>query len=1083
MNLADLAIKRPIFVTCLVLVSLVAGLMSITRLGVDLFPDVTFPVVTVTIAYPGAGPAEVETLISKPIEDELSTLSGIKKLSSINNEGVATIIAEFVLEADIKDSEQQVRDRLSIVKRLLPTEAKEPVVRRIDPSDQPILELALDADLPPAKLFDLADDKIKPKLEQVEKVGLVTITGGRKREIQIQLDREKLKARELSVTAIAARLEGSGQDIPSGKKSQGEKETIFRTLGQFTSIDDIKKMVVNFFGNDIPVRVEDVGVVSDTLVDEATKSFVNGKKSLFIKAFKQSGSNTIAVVDALKKKIVVINKQLENQPGHPKLILVRDGSAWVRANVDDVRESIFLGVLLAVFVVYLFLANGRSTIITGLALPNSLIGAFILMAMAGFTINIMTLLALSLSVGLLIDDAIVVRENIFRHIELGMKPKDAALFGTNEVRLAVIATSLTVIAVFGPLGFLKGVVGQFFKQFGLTICFAMVISLFDALTIAPMLSAYFAGITHGDSGPKPKPDGFFWGTLWVIGRVYDKTLGIVWDRTIGAALRAFARFQDWLEVKYEVVMKFCLKYPLVVLGSSLAVFFLTMSLAKYVPSTFLPAQDAGEFAIGLDLPPGTNLDKMAEVTKKVDEIVRKNPEVAVSAVEVGDEDAGANTAAFYIQLVPAKQRKMNTSQVKQKIRDQLVPYAYANPAVKDYDAVSGGERPFNLDFFGSDQKKLEEFSLKFLARLKKYQGLKDVDVNFRPGKPEFQIRPDKTKAQALGMSTVLIGSELRAQVEGALPAKYREDGLEYDVRVRLQEDQRNLKESFAKTYVPNLNGSLVRLSSVATPFSTEGPSKITRQDRNRMVQISGDISPGAGLGNIVDDLTKLLNEDPELKIPEAVTFAFVGQAENFKELADNMVFAMGAGVLFIFFVLSSLYESFVTPFTIMLALPLAICGSFVGLYLSHESLNIFSMIGIVMLLGVATKNSILLVDYANQLIQGGMSRSDAIIHAGKTRLRPILMTTMALIAGTIPIAIGLNEASRQRTSMGYAIIGGLVSSTILTLVVVPASFSYIDRFRLWSQGILKRLFMPETESEGAKLEATVHHDIKELIAK
>jgi HAE1 family hydrophobic/amphiphilic exporter-1 len=1051
MNLADLSIKRPIFITCLVILSLVAGLMAMSRLGVDLFPDVTFPVVTVTIAYPGAGPSEVETLISKPIEDELSTLSGIKKLSSINNEGVATIIAEFALESDVKDSEQQVRDRLSLVKRLLPLEAKEPIVRRIDPSDQPILQLALDADMDEAKLYDLADDKIKPKLEQVPKVGLVTITGGRKREIQIQLDRNKLKARELSVTAIAGRLAGSGQDIPSGKKSQGEQETIFRTLGQFNSIDDIKKVVINFFGNDVPIRIEDVGVVSDSLQDETSRSFINGKKSLFIKAFKQSGSNTIAVVDGLKKKIDIINSQLATQPGHPHLTLVRDGSTWIKANVQDVRESIMLGIIFAVFVVFLFLANGRSTIITGLALPNSLIGAFILMATAGFTINIMTLLALSLSVGLLIDDAIVVRENIYRHIELGMSPKDAALFGTNEVRLAVIATSLTVIAVFGPLGFLKGVVGQFFKQFGLTICFAMAISLFDALTIAPMLSAYFAGASRHDP-KKAKPSKPFLQIFWYLGEAYDQT--------IGRLLNGFSRFQDWLEAKYETVMHFCLKYPMRVLLASFAIFVGCMMLTKYVPKTFLPAQDAGEFSVSLDLPPGSNLSKMTDVALKVDQIIRKNPEVSVSAVEVGNAESESNTANFYVHLVDSKKRKINTSQFKDRLRDQLKDYSFANPAVKDYDAVGGGERPFNLDIYGTDQKKLEAASLKILARMKTYPGLKDVDVNFRPGKPEFQIRPDKSKAQALGMSTSLVGAELRAQVEGVLPAKFRENGLEYDVRIRLQEDQRNLKESFAQTYVPNLNGSLVRLQSVATPFATEGPSRITRQDRNRMVQLSGDIAAGAGLGNIVDDLTKMITQDPELKLPEGVTFAFVGQAENFKELGENMVFAMGAGVLFIFLVLSSLYESFVTPFTIMLALPLAICGSFVGLFLSHESLNIFSMIGIVMLLGVATKNSILLVDYAHQLIESGMSRNDAMIKAGKTRLRPILMTTMALIAGTIPIAIGLNEASRQRTSMGFAIIGGLISSTILTLIVVPASFSYVDRFRIWSQGILKKIFLP-----------------------
>lgn len=1085
MNLAELSIKRPIFVTCIVILSLVAGFMSISRLGVDLFPDVTFPVVTVTIPYPGAGPAEVETLVAKPVEDELSTLSGIKKLTSFNSEGVMTVVAEFTLESDIKDSEQQIRERIGAVKRLLPTDIKEPVIRRIDPADQPILQLALDADLPDAQLFDLADDKIKPKLEQVQQVGLVSVLGGRKREIQIQLDRNKLKQHEISVSQVSNRLAGSGQDIPSGKKSEGHKETIFRTVGQFSSLDDIRKMVINFFGNDVPIRIEDVGRVEDSLQDETTKGFINGKKSLFINVYKQSGANTIKVVDALVARIDKINADISKMQGSPKLVQIRDGSVWIRSNIDDVKESIYLGILLAVFVVYLFLANGRSTFITGLALPNSLIGAFVLMAMAGFTINIMTLLALSLSVGLLIDDAIVVRENIFRHMELGKKPKFAALFGTNEVKLAVIATTLTVIAVFGPLGFLKGVVGQFFKQFGLTICFAMAISMFDALTIAPMLSAYFAGSSHehdkNGKSQKTKPTSLL-GQIWYpVEQAYDLI--------VGSALRGFSKFQDGLEVQYEKFIRFTIRRPFIVLIASVVIFFATSAFVQFVPKTFLPPQDSGEFMVGLDLPPGTNLDKMSEVAKEVDTQIRSNPEVAVSALQVGNSDGESNTASFYVHLVPSKQRKVNTIQFKETLREQLKKFSFANPAVKDFDAVGAGERPVNLELYGNDQKILEEASLKILSNLKTYSKLKDVDVNFRPGKPEFQVRPDKSRAQQLGMSTVMIGSELRAQVEGTTPAKFREKGLEYEVRVRLQDDQRNLQQSFGSTYVPNMNGSLVKLSSVADPLATVGPSKITRQNRNRMVKISGDIAPGAGLGDIINEVTEMIQTKPELKLPEGVTFGFVGQAENFKELTESMAFAMGAGVIFIFLVLSSLYESFVTPFTIMLALPLAVCGSFVGLYAGHESLNIFSMIGIIMLLGVATKNSILLVDYANQLIQQGMDRSSAIIQSGKTRLRPILMTTMALIAGTIPIALGLNEASKQRTSMGFAIIGGLISSTLLTLVVVPAAFSYIDRFRVWSSNILKKIFMSESGqhaesdeevmAEIQKAEAAKAHEISQ----
>ncbi|MGE0761734.1 MAG: efflux RND transporter permease subunit [Bdellovibrionales bacterium] len=1034
MSLAEISIKRPVFITCVVLLSLIAGFAVIKRLGVDLFPEVTFPVVTVSTVYPGAGPAEIETLVSKPLEDEISTLSGIKRLSSINQEGVSTVVAEFTLETDVKYAEQQIRDRVGAAKRRLPTDIEEPIIRRIDPADQPIVIMAIKADLPPAELFDLAEEVVKPKLEQVNQVGLVEVLGGRKREIHVALDRYKLKQYEISAGMVSDKLKGAGEDIPSGKKSEGEKETIFRTVGQFQTLDEIKKLVVNFFGNERPVRISDVANVNDTLVDEKSRTYLNEEKSLFIYVFKQSGSNTISVVDALNKRVEQINTDLEKREKPAHLTTVRDGSKWIRNNVTDVNESILFGALLAVVVVYLFLGNGRSTIITGLALPNSLIGAFILMAIAGFTINIMTLLALSLSVGLLIDDAIVVRENIFRHIEMGKSPKDAALFGTVEVTLAVIATTLTVIAVFGPLGFLKGVTGQFFKQFGLTVCFAMAISLFDALTMAPMLSAYFAGSTHKTGPGNP-----------------------IYNATLGAVLKGFGRFQDWLDDRYEALIRIVLRNPLKTLLASVVVFFLCVSLVRFVPKTFLPTQDAGEFNVGLDLPPGTNIEAMSKLALEVSKKIAENPEVQDRALTVGNRDGEANVANIYVHLIPFKQRPgISTSMVKAKIREQLKAYAHANPAVKDFDAVGGGLRPFTLNIYGNDVAELEKLSLQVLQKMRTMPGFADPDINFRPGKPEFRIVPDQERAQILGVSTASIGRELRVQVEGIEAAKYRENGIEYDIRVRMKDDQRNLKQEYPRIFVPNLNNSLVRLSDVAQPVDTVGPSKINRQDRSRMVQLSADIAPGAGLGDLMGALSIYLTT--EMKLPES-RFAFVGQAENFKELGESMLFAMGAGILFIYLVLASLYESFVTPFTIMLALPLAIAGSFVALFIGNESLNLFSMIGIIMLLGVATKNSILLVDYANQKVKEGKDLATAMLEAGRTRLRPIMMTTMALIAGTIPIALGLNEASKQRTSMGVAIIGGLISSTLLTLIVIPAAYAFLERFRVWSGNKLAKMFM------------------------
>ncbi|MBC7384974.1 MAG: efflux RND transporter permease subunit [Cryobacterium sp.] len=1044
MDLAKLSISRPTFITCVIILMLSVGLIAISKLGVDLFPDVTFPVVTVTTIYPGAAPNEVETLVSKPLEDEISTISGIKRLSSINQEGVSQVVAEFTLKTDVKIAEQQVRDRVSAAKSKFPDDiTEEPVIRRIDPADLPVITLSLSADLPPAKLYDLANEFIRPRFEQVSQVGKVEVWGGRKREIHVKLDRTKLNNREISASQVVQRLKASGENVPVGKDDRSAMETVYRSVGQFSSVKDISSTIVNFLGNDIPTTIDDVGKVEDTLVDETMRSFINGKKSVFIVAYKQSGSNTIAVVRDLKKRVDLVNALIAKMDGHGKVEMVRDSSIWIDANVEDVKETIFIGIALAVIVVFFFLGSGRSTIITGLALPNSLIGAFILMAVAGFTINIMTLLALSISVGLLIDDAIVVRENIFRHIEMGKSPMRAAIEGTAEVRLAVIATTLAVIAVFAPVGFIPGVIGQFLREFGLTVCFAMAISLFDALTIAPMLSAYFAGKVehlHDRKGP------------------------------INKVLQKFDLLQTWLENKYEAFVHITLKRPLLTLGVALVVSLGSCAVGKLVPSTFIPPQDSGEFQIGLDMPPGTGLDKMNGVAKEIDEFVRSNKEVELSSLTIGSNLGGeANTASMYIRMVPRKQRDVNTIVFKERMREALKKYAFANPIVKDFDAIGGGQRPFNLNIMGNDMKVLEEYTKKLYAYVRKSPALKDVDTNYRSGKPELQIVPNKRKMEALGISSIGLGQELRSQIEGTTAAKFRENGVEYDIRVRLEDDQRNLEKDFGKIRVPNINGKLIPLQAVAQAVKTTGPTKINRQDRNRYIQINGDNAPGGDLNKLISDLENKMANDPELKLPTGYSYAFIGQAENFQEMQSGIAVAMGLGVLFIYLVLASLYESFVTPFTIMLAMPLAFCGSLVALAVSHESLNLFSMIGMVMLMGVSAKNSILLVDYANHQVAAGKTRAEAMIIAGRTRLRPILMTTIALIAGMIPLAIGLNEASKQRTSMGWAIIGGLISSTVLTLIVVPAAYIFIDRFRAWSLSKLKHLFgVPEEMDEGAQ---------------
>lgn len=1037
MNLASLSIKRPVFITCLLLMIVVLGLASFMKLPVDLFPDVTFPVVVVSTPYPGASPKEVEILISKPLEEEIGTISGLKTIRSTNREGMSIVVAEFTLETDVKYAEQQVRDRVSSSRSKLPDDIKEPTIRRVDPADTPIMVLALKADLPMGQHFDMAKEVVKPRIEQIKQVGLVEIMGGRAREIHVEADREKLARYNISLTGISQKLQQTGQNIPAGSVSReaSGQDMVFRTVGDFESVQAIKDAAINFFGNDRALTLKDVASVRDTLEDPTMFAYLNGQPTLLMFVYKQSGANTVAVSEAVKKAITKINADIQqNDPkAKPELSLVYTQAKFIGLNVADVQESIVIGILLTILVVYFFLGSLRSTLITGVAVPVSLIGAMTMLSLAGFSINIMSLLAFSLAVGLLIDDAIVVRENIFRHMEMGKGPRKAALEGTTEVTMAVIAVSLTIIAVFAPIGFLSGVVGQFFKQFGLTVCFIMVISLFDALTNAPMMSAYFGG-KHA-----AEPTGGF---MWVV-------------RT---PVRLFNRMQDALERGYASFLRVVLRRPWVaLLATVLLVIASFVPLAK-VPKTFLPAQDSGEFSVGLDMAPGTSLEKMRDRALEVYKVLASSGSIQHIVLTVGNKQGEKNKADFSVYLKPqakyaegpkdADSRTMNTSEYKAMIREKLKVFADANPKVKDIDYVGGGQRPFQMNLVGQDLEQVNAFSAKVYEKLKNHPALLDPDTTYRPGKPEFQVKVNLDEAQRLGVSSSAVGQELRAQVEGLTPAKYRENGLEYDVRIRLKPEQRDLAPAYHQILVPNMNNRLVELDRVAKPLQTTGPASIDRENRGRYVQISADLTPGgAGIGGVIGDIEKMFAKGGELELPAGISYRFVGQAENFQELMQSMIVAALLGLIFIYLVLSSLYESFFTPFTIMMVIPLAACGAFVGLYFGGKSLDLFSMIGCIMLMGLATKNSIILIDYINQLLEQGMSRVDAIVEAGRVRLRPILMTSIALIAGMIPVAIGLNEASNQRTSLGVAVIGGVISSTLLTLIVIPAVFTYMEWVR------------------------------------
>lgn len=1033
MSPARLSVRQPIFIASIVILLIALGLIGLKRLPIDLFPDVNFPTILVMTTYPGAGPQEVESAVSRILEDEVSSIAGVQKVTSRNQEGFSIVTAEFDLKSNLDYAEQQVRAKVSNALRLLPDDVDAPVIQKISPSDSPIMGIALQTEgLTDGQIYDLAKEKIAPQFEQVDQVGQVDILGGRKREIHVELDRQKLINADISATSVVAALASGGRNTPIGKTMNSTSELSYRTLAEYKTIQDINNTVLRVADISFPVTVGRLGKITDSLRDETSRTRLNGKKAVLFNVFRQSGANSVKVADQVAKRVGVINKGLEDQGIKASLKIVNDMSRRIRANVFDVYESIFFGIVLTIIVVYFFLGSMKSTLITGFALPNSLLGAFIFMMIFGFSINIMSLLALSLVIGLLVDDAIVVRENIFRKLEAGLSPKQAAVIGTEEVTLAVIATTATILAVFGPIGNLEGIVGQFFKQFGLTVCFAMLISLFDGLFVAPALSAYMGG---GDHHGKESQN--------FIAR---------WNRR---ALKAFDRFQTRLEKWYVVILTWSLHHPLKTLGASILVFFMSIGLAKTVPFTFLPPQDNGEFFVQYELPTGASLQANEGVADKIEATLREHKQIEDLLTTIGSGQGESNKGSIYVRLVPSKQRKENTTKMKDLLREALKPYAQYKPIVTDQPSQGG--RSFNLNIIGQDLETVVPYSEKVLQYLEKMPGLQQADTSHRLGKPEFQVVLKPQVAVLSGVTMASLGEELRSQIEGRTPAIYREKGIDYDVRVRLQEDQRSLETQFPYMKVPNLGQRLVPLPNVAQLVEAKGPTTILRENRNRYIQLSADLTPGgAGIGGTMADLNRAFKE--ELKPPAGVTYSFVGEAERFAELMTNMLVSLGLGMLFIFLVLASLFGSFFTPFTIMLVIPLAACGAFIALAMTRSSFDLFSMIGCVMLMGLATKNSILLIDFAVEKHKQGMDRFQSLLQAGETRLRPILMTSLALIAGMIPVAIGLNEASKQRTSLGIVVIGGTISSTLLTLVVIPAAHMYIDRFQTWFIGKYHKYF-------------------------
>jgi HAE1 family hydrophobic/amphiphilic exporter-1 len=1091
MNLAKLAIKRPTFVVALLMTLLILGAISLNKLSVRMFPDVEFPYVLVMTTYPGAGVAEIEQLVSKPIEDAVSSVSGLKHVQSINQDNISIVFGEFELSKNPDIATQEVRDKVGQIRLTLPDDIKEPIIMKADINSMPLVTLSLRAkNISPKQLYDFAEDIVSKDFEQISGVSQVKIIGGLKREIHINANKEKLKAHELTLTSLAGKIKLNSLNIPAGKVNRGSQEISFRTMGEFQSVQQINDVVVNFMGNDKPVTVRDVAQVEDGVEVETSRARIDTKvdgkivseQSLLLQIFRQAKGNDVAISDGIRKTIKEVNERYKQYSNEPQVTLISDSARGVRMNIEDVKSTILEGVFLAIVVVYFFLSSWRSTFITALSLPNSLIGSFVFMYAFGFSLNVLSLMALSLAVGLLIDDAIVVRENIFRHYKEGSSPVNAAIEGTNEVTLAVIATTSTVIAVFLPVAFLNGVMGQFFREFGLTVVFAMCISIVDALTIAPMLSAYIIP-EHKEKSAKK------WKILEVLIKFF-RAITVGWFNIVfGFIEKAYKQIISFvveaklIDVEFGKKKRhFVISWKFITLFIAVVVFVVTIGVAKKcIKTTFMPASEWGEFNVNVQAKPGTSLDKMDIYAKQIEEILINDPNIELVSCVVGAGNMFttlSSEASFYVKMIPAKSHTGLFS--KKEDSSGLAARTRTSSEMKDYlrkvfsekfgkelefsivkQSLGGsGESEFEMELIGDEVEVLYDVAKYLIEKFKDIPHFVDIQSNYKPGKPEIQIQMEPKKMETLGVSSVVVGNEIRAMIDGALAGKYREKGLEYDIKVRFQENQQDIVKSFDTIYINNVNNKLVKLKNVALDKETSGPTQIFRKDRVRFVTVEGNMSTGGAIGEIQKEALRIFNKaksDPaNTEKWKNIQCNFGGNSEEMASMFKSIGVAAALSLIFIFMVLASLYESVITPFTIMTALPLAIIGGVIALLIARQPIDMFTMIGMIMLLGIVAKNSILLVDYVQQQMRVGLSINDSIVKAGTVRLRPILMTSFALIAGMLPTALGLSEVGQFRKGMGIVVIGGVISSTILTLIVVPAVFEYMDKLRHFLRRITGR---------------------------
>lgn len=1046
MKLSEVAVKRPVFTTMMIAALLVLGLFSYLELPVDLFPDVEFPFTTVQTVYPGASAETVESEVTTKLEDAVNEISGIRHIESRSMEGYSLVIMEFELGRDAQVATQEVREKVAGVRGELPDDIDEPIVQNYDPSSQPIMSLAVSGDRPAREITTLAKDVVQERLQTVSGVGSVTLVGGRDREILVALDPRRMESYGISAADVRGAVAAANMEIPGGRVDEASREYLVRMDGRLDRVEQFEDIIVkNKAGTQ--VYLHDIAGVKDTTEEQRSFSSYNGAAAVSLTITKQSGTNTVEMADKVKEVVAELKQEL---PADIQIEIVDDQSTFIEESIHEILFNIRFGTLLAIIVVFLFLLDGWPTVITGLTIPISIIAAFTIMNALDFTINVMTLLGLSLAVGILIDDAIVVIENIYRHMAEGRSAREAAVSGTKEIGLAVMATTFSIVVVFLPVAFMEGLVGRFFYEFGIAVAFAVLVSLFVAFSLTPMLSSRWlkAEKVHGN-GQAPA----------------RTTLGRTWQR-VRHILMYWNRAFDWFKPKYRSLLEKSLRTRWLVILVALASFgvAIVIPVLGLVGAEFMTQTDQSQMAVDIETPPGTPLQETIRRFRTVENRVRENlSEVTNTFITIGRGNDPVTRGRLLVKFVPMAERELSSHQMMDSTRNMLADMPGIEMSINRGEGDGGGQKPIEISVRGPVHDEVVRLSREVQKLFYRVPGVADVDNTLVEGKPEINVSYDRRLANDLGVSLYDIPTTVRWLVEGDVVTKFREGDDEYDVRMRLSEPYRSSTEDIGRILIPSdkkdpVNGSdmLIPLDRLADLTKTTEVGEYYRYNRQREVRVNANVTSDQFAGTAANKILTLV--DQEINVPPGYVVGTVGEQEIMQESFQNIIRALLLAVIFIYLLLASQYESFFDPLSIMLSLPLSLVGAIIGLI--GSSFSIMSLIGIVLLMGLVTKNAILLVDFVKQERAKGVSRTDAILAAGPIRLRPILMTTFATVFGMLPLALGLGPGAELRAPMARAVIGGMLSSMLLTLVVVPVVYTIIDDF----VGIFRRRKSPEPET-------------------